>query len=67
MGGRCVVSSVLCIFFFNKDSFTEIRYRENKPDTGKDRINQRMRRTRRLKHIGKVSMRSSRTIQSEAK
>ena len=45
--------------------FKETGCRENKLDTGKERKNQRMRRSQRLEHIAKVSKRPGRTIQSE--
>ena len=34
---------------FNGDSFTETGYRENKIDTGKDRMSKRMRRSQKIK------------------
>ena len=39
----------VCVWQFYQDSFTETGYRKNKLDTGKNRMNQRMRRSQKIR------------------
>ena len=46
---------------FYRESFTETRFKENKLDTGEDRMSERMRRNQRLEQMDtRVSLRPSR-------